>query len=596
MAIKLADTLAPMADFPAALAEHVEFSDGKSLQEKYDLGELGGEGGGGHIELTQAEYDALTDEEKLNGAIYFITDATGGGGDDSSHVELTQAEYDALSDEEKDSDTIYFITDAEGGSSGIIDDKIDTSSTNPVQNKVLAQEIARAETGKQYLKITGPMPIGIGYLYARTIRDAIENGSALNYQGVDIETVETNIKDNFYNILYRYDNAGDRKYTATNELSLSIVPQDGCIIFETDDVPSGIDKYEIILEWSEPPFVKVYSSTKEFAPDIEYDDSYNFYDLTDLEDSLTSIFNDMEIKSELNIKNHNFRFDLNQDGDNETLKANSYKLQKDFAGNGILTVELDDGRILTSTRTKGYNASWSNWSIKESEKIPKVYTFLAELGLTAPVSVGEIFNAMPDKTMAVIACEGREGNTEGAVVHVSDVPISYGVLTIRKNEKGRFSIEYQNSLQGSPCNVKRWIGTLKGSDGTGLYWKQLSAEPTFVSLNDIGLTADATFQDVVDTLPKGGSALLGVTEFTNYQTIFPYEEGNDQFARVHIVKGTADGSRMYARWFRKDGVKEALAKFSINTNKFDGWQEMVTKDYVNSKIADLQAQINALKS
>lgn len=63
------------------------------------------------------------------------------------------------------------------GSSIVVDDKIDTSSTNPVQNKVLAQEIARAETGKQYLKITGPMPSDIDYLYARTIRDAIENGN-----------------------------------------------------------------------------------------------------------------------------------------------------------------------------------------------------------------------------------------------------------------------------------------------------------------------------------------------------------------------------------------------------------------------------------
>ena len=45
MSIKLADTLAPLADFPAAMAEHIEFDDGKSLQEKYDLGELGGEGG-----------------------------------------------------------------------------------------------------------------------------------------------------------------------------------------------------------------------------------------------------------------------------------------------------------------------------------------------------------------------------------------------------------------------------------------------------------------------------------------------------------------------------------------------------------------------
>ena len=95
---------------------------------------------------------------------------------------------------------------------------------------------------------------------------------------------------------------------------------------------------------------------------------------------------------------------------------------------------------------------------------------------------------------------------------------------------------------------------------------------TYTSLTELGLTADATFQDVVDTLPKGGSALLGVTEFTNYQTIFPYEEGNDQFSRVHIVKGTEDGSRVYARWFRKDGVKEAIAIFNINDNTFGGWQ------------------------
>ena len=42
MAIKLADTLAPMADFPAVEAKDVAFNDNKSLQEKYDNGELGG--------------------------------------------------------------------------------------------------------------------------------------------------------------------------------------------------------------------------------------------------------------------------------------------------------------------------------------------------------------------------------------------------------------------------------------------------------------------------------------------------------------------------------------------------------------------------
>ncbi len=46
MAIKLADTLAPMADFPAVEAKDVAFNDNKSLQEKLDNGELGGGGTG----------------------------------------------------------------------------------------------------------------------------------------------------------------------------------------------------------------------------------------------------------------------------------------------------------------------------------------------------------------------------------------------------------------------------------------------------------------------------------------------------------------------------------------------------------------------
>ena len=45
MAIKLADTLAPMADFPAVEATDVAFNDNKSLQEKLDNGELGGGSG-----------------------------------------------------------------------------------------------------------------------------------------------------------------------------------------------------------------------------------------------------------------------------------------------------------------------------------------------------------------------------------------------------------------------------------------------------------------------------------------------------------------------------------------------------------------------
>ena len=45
--IKLADTLAPLADFPAAYAKDIEFDDGKNLQEKLNNGELGGGSGSG---------------------------------------------------------------------------------------------------------------------------------------------------------------------------------------------------------------------------------------------------------------------------------------------------------------------------------------------------------------------------------------------------------------------------------------------------------------------------------------------------------------------------------------------------------------------
>ena len=45
--IKLADTLAPLADFPAAYVKDIEFDDGKNLQEKLNNGELGGGGGSG---------------------------------------------------------------------------------------------------------------------------------------------------------------------------------------------------------------------------------------------------------------------------------------------------------------------------------------------------------------------------------------------------------------------------------------------------------------------------------------------------------------------------------------------------------------------
>lgn len=50
-------------------AADVELSNGKNLETYLNMLETGG-----GKELTQAQYDALSEEEKMNGTIYYVTD------------------------------------------------------------------------------------------------------------------------------------------------------------------------------------------------------------------------------------------------------------------------------------------------------------------------------------------------------------------------------------------------------------------------------------------------------------------------------------------------------------------------------------------
>lgn len=59
--------------------------------------------------LTQAQYDTALANSQINeNELYF----TPGTGDAAGHTVLTQAEYNALTSEEKNNGTIYFISDA----------------------------------------------------------------------------------------------------------------------------------------------------------------------------------------------------------------------------------------------------------------------------------------------------------------------------------------------------------------------------------------------------------------------------------------------------------------------------------------------------
>ena len=72
MAVKLADTLAPMGEFPIANAKDIDFDDGESLQEKLDNGTLGGGGGASTADAVEYINDTIGSnnvEEALNTVI-----------------------------------------------------------------------------------------------------------------------------------------------------------------------------------------------------------------------------------------------------------------------------------------------------------------------------------------------------------------------------------------------------------------------------------------------------------------------------------------------------------------------------------------------
>ena len=119
MAIKLVDELKAMGNFPIAHAEGINLvkTDGTedNLQNLFDNGELGG--GDDSTTLTQEEYEALSEEQKLDGLYYtYNTKRIYKNGIQygaSEPIQLTMEEYKALG--EVDPDQEYIISADEQG-------------------------------------------------------------------------------------------------------------------------------------------------------------------------------------------------------------------------------------------------------------------------------------------------------------------------------------------------------------------------------------------------------------------------------------------------------------------------------------------------
>lgn len=79
------------------------------------------------IELTQEEYDALTEAERKNGKFYFCPDAPDEGHVLNTVSEITQEAYDALPEDAKNSDCTFYITNGNGSIGKIVRKGIDYS-------------------------------------------------------------------------------------------------------------------------------------------------------------------------------------------------------------------------------------------------------------------------------------------------------------------------------------------------------------------------------------------------------------------------------------------------------------------------------------
>ena len=146
---------------------------------------------------------------------------------------------------------------------------------------------------------------------------------------------------------------------------------------------------------------------------------------------------------------------------------------------------------------QGVNSSSTNEEIASAKAVYefnkiKTYTKLEQLGLESGCSTGDIFNALPDNSYFEIGCNLSKTDK---LYHVSDIPLEYGLLTIRKYDKTRFSIELKPSGGSVISPNELYIGQIKGNDGSNLSWKRVCT----TNVSDISETktkfTDTTYYD-----------------------------------------------------------------------------------------------------
>lgn len=522
MGVRLPDVTEAMGDFPVAYAKDIECADGERLQEKIDTGSLGG-GGTGYKQLSQAEYDALTDDEKMNGKEYRTYD--------TGHIYKNGVEYG------KDF-TQNIQTYSKPSQLGLSDTACTTVE--------LVQAMRNALNG------TDKSGIGVFNNGNKTITDA-----PTPYGLVHIEIYGHD------RIIIRYD--GISGSTFVGSWIGKIKGNNGTFSgIDWEETSNGLVTYTALNDLNARKGLSISLVAGE-------DNTQKIIDALEPREQFIDWFGN-------STSNNRFGIDTKTYGD----RINELRIVKMTATDATVIAIMDSGITLSRVYTSSALGAWCVKKENSTGLVTNAQNFKIDLTKNNASWYGMftfnfVYGTMPCEITVTITDKVYYTITKGQNV-VSAITYT------QDGAKYTIGIDFTTKMYGTQVvEMPSEFGTINSLTaetfaGTTTAILKGYGGRTYTKLAELGLTADVTLDDVIYKMDGGQSANLSTMDFTNYKTLFPYSEEQDAYAIVTIEK-SFDTSRTIVKWVRKDASKVAYGGLN-NNNKVTWWREYANKNEI----------------
>ena len=169
---------------------------------------------------------------------------------------------------------------------------------------------------------------------------------------------------------------------------------------------------------------------------------------------------------------------------------------------------------------------------------------------------------------------------------LTDLPRNYGLLQITVFGYDVVEVSFAGSSFGFKTLHYGFVNRTSGEAlFSSLFWEIVDTPVT--ELIDLGLDGSATIQNVMDVMTIGQHCILNTSRFDDKTQVDNIEYGKVEIRRL--------SSGMWSLWLEDVLHGNVVAHGTCSNGKFAGWHYFTTKSYVDNLIADLQAQIDALK-